>query len=133
MILCLVYTHYRRRIKMCQQQMFKRNPIQTNNSRIELKDKSTIIDSDFLTAWVYDGNLLGTWESKDWRLFAVDREERFAFFEGKKSCELAILDLNTKELKADDDPLFIQYSLEQDRNGVFVWDTNSTSKHYLRI
>ena len=118
---------------MCQQQLYKRNPIQSNNGRILLKDKSKIIDTESLTAWIYDGDILGTWESKDWRVFAVDTTEQLVFFEGKNSCELAVLDLNTKELESDDDPLFTKYSLEQDGFGVFVYDSTSTNKHYLRI
>ena len=107
--------------------------IQNSNTRVELSNGSTLIDTETLTALIHNGNLIETWPSLDWAFLAVDQQERFAFFEAHDSWLIAVLNLQTGEWIADDDPLFVHYSLDEDSEGPFIREESSELKHYLKF
>ena len=107
--------------------------VQTTNGRVELSNGSTLIDTETLTALIHNGNLVETWATDGWGFLAVDVREQLAFFEANDSWLIAVLDLRSGEWKEDDDPLFLQYSLDEDEKGPFINEELTKTKHYLRF
>ena len=107
--------------------------LQHTNRRVELTNGSTLIDTETLTALIQNGNLIQTWQTAEWAFLATDIDEQFAFFEANDSWLIAVLNLHTGEWTADDDPLFIHYSLDEDAQGAFVLDERSKVRYRLQF
>jgi hypothetical protein len=103
-----------------------------DSNQVLLFDGSILLDSEHLTALVKNDCLVQTWPTSSWLLIGITRDERKAIFEADDSWILAILDLETGIWFADDDPLFIHYSLEQDEDGDFVLEEATDQKLYLK-
>jgi len=99
---------------------------------LSLRHGLTLIDTEQKTILKNGDTLLNTWSTEDWNLLGVDGSERVAFFEATDSWLLAKLDLETGSFQPDDDPLFIQYDLQSDEAGTFVYDELTTDKYYLK-
>ena len=99
---------------------------------LQLRHGLTLVDTEEKTIWKNATTILDSWPTDDWNLLGVDRKERVAFFESIDSWLLAKLDLETGAFQPDDDPLFIQYDLQSDEAGTFVYDELSTERFYLK-
>jgi hypothetical protein len=99
---------------------------------VELSNGSRLIDTEQKTSLVLDGQTLATWPTERWILLGVSLDEQTAFFEADDSWLLARLNLDTGIFRPDDDPLFLQYVLESDDNGLYVLDDLSLEKYYLK-
>ena len=99
---------------------------------LSLRHGLTLIDTEQKTILKNGNTILNTWSTEAWNLLGVDGAERVAFFEATDSWLLAKLDLETASFHPDDDPLFIQYDLQSDEAGTFVYDELTTDKYYLK-
>lgn len=99
---------------------------------VELSNGSRLIDTEQRTSLVLDDKTLATWSTERWILLGVSLDEQTAFFEADDSWLLARLNLDTGIFRPDDDPLFLQYVLESDDNGLYVLDDLSLEKYYLK-
>lgn len=99
---------------------------------VELSNGSRLIDTEQKTSLILDGQTLATWPTERWILLGVSIDEQTAFFEADDSWLLARLNLDTGIFRPDDDPLFLQYVLESDDNGLYVLDDLSLEKYYLK-
>ena len=99
---------------------------------IHLSDGSRLLDTPNITALCKDESLIQTWNTSGWNLISVDVDEKVAFFEADDSWLLAKLDLLTGEWLTDDDPLFVQYSLDEDQSGLYVLDESTEYRYYLK-
>ena len=103
-----------------------------DSNQILLQDGAVLLDSDNLTALVKNDCLVQTWPTSSWLLIGITQDETRAIFEADDSWLLAILDLENGEWFADDDPLFVHYSLEQDQDGDFILEEATGRKQYLK-
>ena len=99
---------------------------------INLRHGLSLIDTEQKTMLKNGSTILNSWSTEDWNLLGVDSKERIVFFEATDSWLLAKLCLETGAFQPDDDPLFIQYDLQSDDSGTFVYDELSTEKFYLK-
>ena len=99
---------------------------------LHLRHGLSLIDTEQKTMLQNGSTILNSWSTEDWNLLGVDSTERIAFFEATDSWLLAKLNLETGAFQPDDDPLFIQYDLQSDESGTFVYDELSTEKFYLK-
>lgn len=99
---------------------------------ISLRGNLFLIDTEQNTILKQGSTVLNSWSTEDWTLLGVDSTEKIAFFEASDSWLLAKLDLETGSFQPDDDPLFIQYDLNSDTAGTFVYDEISCEKFYLK-
>lgn len=99
---------------------------------ISLRGNLFLIDTEQNTILKQGSTVLNSWSTEDWTLLGVDSTEKIAFFEASDSWLLAKLDLETGSFQPDDDPLFIQYDLNSDTTGTFVYDEISCEKFYLK-
>ena len=99
---------------------------------VELSNGSRLIDTEQKTSLVLNDKTLATWSTERWILLGVSLDEQTAFFEADDSWLLARLNLDTGIFRPDDDPLFLQYVLESDDNGLYVLDDLSLEKYYLK-
>jgi len=99
---------------------------------LQLRHGLSLVDTEQKTMLKNGTTLLNSWSTEDWNLLGVDRKERIAFFESIDSWLIAKLDLETGTFQPDDDPLFIQYDLQSDESGTFVYDEISTERFYLK-
>ena len=99
---------------------------------LQLRHGLSLVDTEQKTTLKNGTTILNSWSTEDWNLLGVDRKERVAFFESIDSWLLAKLDLETGAFQPDDDPLFIQYDLQSDEAGTFVYDELSTERFYLK-
>ncbi len=99
---------------------------------ISLRGNLFLIDTEQNTILKQGSTVLNSWSTEDWTLLGVDSTEKIAFFEASDSWLLAKLDLETGSFQPDDDPLFIQYDLNSDNAGTFVYDEISCEKFYLK-
>ena len=99
---------------------------------LSLRHGLTLIDTEQKTILKNGNTILNTWSTEAWNLLGVDGAERVVFFEATDSWLLAKLDLETGSFQPDDDPLFIQYDLQSDEVGTFVYDELTTDKYYLK-
>ena len=99
---------------------------------LHLRHGLSLIDTEQNTTLKNGSTVLNTWSTEDWNLLGVDSNERIAFFEATDSWLLAKLNLETGAFQPDDDPLFIQYDLQSDDRGTFVYDELTTEKFYLK-
>lgn len=99
---------------------------------LHLRHGLSLIDTEQKTTLKNGSTILNSWSTEDWNLLGVDSKERIAFFEATDSWLLAKLNLETGSFQPDDDPLFIQYDLQSDESGTFVYDELSTEKFYLK-
>ena len=99
---------------------------------IHLRHGLSLIDTEQKTMLKNGSTILNSWSTEDWNLLGVDSKERIVFFEATDSWLLAKLCLETGAFQPDDDPLFIQYDLQSDDSGTFVYDELSTEKFYLK-
>ena len=76
--------------------------------------------------------VIQTWPTGGWNLIAIDSAEKTAVFEAEDSWLLAVLELDSGEWKADHDPLFPRYSLEEDQRGEYLLDHQRMHRTYLR-
>ena len=102
------------------------------SNQVILSNGAILLDSENLTALVKDDCLVQTWPTNSWLLIGITQDEKLAIFEADDSWLLAILNLETGEWFADDDPLFVHYSLEQDQKGDFVLEEATGQKFYLK-
>lgn len=100
--------------------------------RLSLRHGLCLVDTEQNTMLKNGETVLNTWSTEDWNLLGVDSNERIAFFEATDSWLLAKLNLETGSFQPDDDPLFIQYDLQSDDRGTFVYDELTTEKFYLK-
>ena len=107
--------------------------LQHTNRRIDLANGSTLIDTETLTALIHNGNLIQTWQTAEWAFLAVDTDQSLAFFEASDSWLIAVLNLKTGQWTADDDPLFIHYSLDEDDRGAFVRGERTKTTYRLQF
>ena len=99
---------------------------------LSLRSGFKLVDTEQKTMLVDGDTILQEWDTARWVLLGVDRQERIAYFEADDSWMLAQLQLDTGTFKADDDPLFIQYSLNEDEDGTYVFDEIAERKNYLK-
>jgi len=99
---------------------------------IQLRNGSSLVDTEQKTTLIHNHTVLNSWHTDTWNLLGVDSKERVAFFEASDSWLLAKLDLETGAFQPDNDPLFIQYDLDVDEGGTFVFDEVSTQKYYIK-
>jgi hypothetical protein len=99
---------------------------------IKLRHGLSLIDTEQKTILKNGSTILNSWSTEEWNLLGVDSRERVAFFEATDSWLLAKLDLETGSFQPDDDPLFIQYDLQTDESGTFVYDELTTDKFYIK-
>lgn len=99
---------------------------------VEMSNGSQLIDTEQNTSLILSGQTLATWPTERWILLGVSLDEQTAFFEADDSWLLARLNLDTGIFRPDDDPLFLQYVLESDDNGLYVLDDLSLEKYYLK-
>ena len=102
------------------------------SNQVILSDGAILLDSENLTALVKDECLVQTWPTTSWLLIGITLDEKFAIFEADDSWLLAILNLETGDWFADDDPLFVHYSLDQDQKGDFILEEATGRKLYLQ-
>ena len=99
---------------------------------LRLRHGLSLVDTEQKTMLKNGTTILNSWSTEDWNLLGVDNKEHLAFFESADSWLLAKLNLETGSFQPDDDPLFIQYDLQSDESGTFVYDELSTEKFYLK-
>ena len=100
--------------------------------KLSLRHGLSLVDTEQNTILKNGDTVLNTWSTEDWNLLGIDSSERIAFFEATDSWLLAKLNLETGAFQPDDDPLFIQYDLQSDERGTFVYDELTTEKFYLK-
>lgn len=112
--------------------------IQTTNTQqnidhlIQLQNGKRLLDTPDLTILCDNSSMIRTWNTTGWNLLSVDTEEKIAFFEASDSWLLAKLNLETGEWFTDDDPLFIRYSLNEDKKGLYVLEEQTDKRFYLK-
>ena len=99
---------------------------------IVLRNESRLIDTEQKTMLEQNGEIVASWPTDRWILLGVSVDEQTAFFEADDSWLLAKLDLQTGIFQPDDDPLFLQYALESDDQGLYVLDDLSLDRYYLK-
>lgn len=99
---------------------------------IILSNESRLIDTEQKTSLEQNGETVASWPTERWILLGVSVDEQTAFFEADDSWLLAKLDLQTGIFQPDDDPLFLQYALESDDQGLYVLDDLSLDRYYLK-
>ena len=62
------------------------------------------------------GDVVHSYPTAGWKLFATDTTQRRVFFEAQESCLLAVLNLEDGSWEVDDNPLFFRFSLDQTHN-----------------
>ena len=99
---------------------------------IHLRHGLSLVDTEQSTILKNGPTVLNNWSTEEWNLLGVDSKESVAFFEATDCWLLAKLNLETGAFEPDDDPLFIQYDLQADDKGTFVYDELSAEKFYLK-
>ena len=99
---------------------------------IRLRHGLSLVDTEQKTMLKNGPTVLNSWSTEEWNLLGVDGKEHVAFFEATDCWLLAKLNLETGAFEPDDDPLFIQYDLQSDDKGTFVYDELTAEKFYLK-
>ena len=61
-------------------------------------------------------DVVHSYPTAGWKLFATDISEKRIFFEAQESCLLAVLNLEDGSWEIDDNPLFFRFSLDRTHN-----------------
>ena len=104
----------------------------TFEKKVEIPNGHLLVNEN-LIALVLQDKLIRTWPATGWTFLELDQDKQYAIFEADDSWLLALLNLQTGEWTADEDFMFPIFSLEEDRNGEYIYNHETRERIYLSV
>lgn len=102
------------------------------DKKIEIPNGHLLVN-DNLIALVLQETMIRTWPASGWTFLELDQNKKYAIFEADDSWLLALLNLQNGEWTADEDFMFPVFSLEEDHDGEYIYNHETTERIYLSV